>query len=1009
MLLVMGLFITLAFGLLTDSLGAALPRAQGQEMIISSTEELPAEAQAYTGPSMPASQADTPRLDTRLAEVAVAARISVREALKLAETFSLRQQDGRIQVQLVTAPHRSRQAQEKFRSLGGEISGVGRQGSLIQGWLPVQSLETAAAQEEFDLLKTPQRAILLETDLGAYTTEGLSLINAPAWHAAGYKGYGVKIALIDGGFEGYSALLGSDLPSSVSVKNFVDGENDGQVNGTTSHGTACAEIIYDIAPQAQLYLVKIETDLDFEEAVEWVKANGVDVISTSIGWLNATPGDGTGYLAEIVESAYHYGIFWATAAGNHRQNHWGGAANIGQGGYHYYNSQQNVNYFGPGDGYAYFIQPGYTFCVFMRWDDWTLVNQDYELYLLRWSGSEWKIKASSQDDQTGQPGQAPAEAACLTTTGDPTAYGYLIKRTKSNRAVNLEVFISQNFPRMDEIVNQRSLVNLADAPRAFTAAALDFHSPYPQEVFSSEGPTNGPGGTADGGFLKPDIAAFDRVSTVSGGQEGFWGTSAAAPHVAGAAALVRFAYPSMEVSQVQYFLSDRALDMGIGGKDNVYGEGRLYLGTPPTNQPPQLDELPGQVLPVNRTKQKAIDLWAYARDAETPLAELAFSIVNAPDPKAGVSIGANRYIHLNPQPGWKGQVLVTVEVKDRIGAVDTSSFQLSVTDFKTWTGSSSQDWHTAANWSPSGVPLAADNVLIPQAALEPVISTADGLANHLFLDPGAVLDLTSRKLFIEGSLVNMGSLKQTLTVSPGITTAFLRITNQAGSSARYFGLDLTPASSINGDQEAVNAAVTVTVSGSQASCQGRLAAIQRCYQVQPSASLQADVRFYFTEAERNDHLLNSSMKVMRYGADWLKEDGPFLYGGSGDAWYIQASGLDQFGEFALYSFSFIPFLAQNPLSPPEAPVLEPLDSPNLSGDYTLYWNQVAHAASYTLEEDSSSQFTNPVAVYSGPNLSWQAIGKPDGTYCYRVRSANSLFPSPWSAPQCVTVQIKTLP
>ena len=99
-----------------------------------------------------------------------------------------------------------------------------------------------------------------------------------------------EVAIIDGGFQGYPGLLGSELPATVTAKNFVDGQSDAQVNGTTVHGTACAEIVHDIAPNAALYLVKVGTDIDLQEAVDWAKTQGVNIISTSLGWYNLTPG-----------------------------------------------------------------------------------------------------------------------------------------------------------------------------------------------------------------------------------------------------------------------------------------------------------------------------------------------------------------------------------------------------------------------------------------------------------------------------------------------------------------------------------------------------------------------------------------------------------------------------------------------------------------------------------------------------------------------------------------------
>ena len=45
---------------------------------------------------------------------------------------------------------------------------------------------------------------------------------------------------------------------------------------------------------------------------------GHDVISASIGFYNAEPGDGTGPVADAVTTAYNtYGTLYVQAAGNH--------------------------------------------------------------------------------------------------------------------------------------------------------------------------------------------------------------------------------------------------------------------------------------------------------------------------------------------------------------------------------------------------------------------------------------------------------------------------------------------------------------------------------------------------------------------------------------------------------------------------------------------------------------------------------------------------------------------
>ncbi|MDF1514309.1 MAG: S8 family serine peptidase [Brevefilum sp.] len=523
-----------------------------------------------------------PKLDTVLSQLAAAGDSASRELI--IESQSLKISDGRVQVQISTSPDDLSGAIEAIELSGALATKTSNDGTLIQAWLPVEVLQKIAEIDQIHYIRRPDQMLPVEElNAGSLTTEGLTAINGSAWHTAGFQGAGVKVGIMDVGFQGYTSLLGEDLPASVIAKNFVDGETDPQVDGTTKHGTACAEINYDIAPGASLYIAKVGTLLDMEEAVTWLRdVHHVDIISTSLVLYNVSPGDGTGFLEDLVSDARDAGITWITAAGNDREVHWGSAYyDSNADGTHDFSGAMNVDYFGPGDGTGYSIPTGYPITIHLRWDDWTAVDQDYDLYLLRWTGSSWTAVAASQNDQNGGAGQRPTESIVFVTTAEASAYGFAIARYNSTRNVHLEVS-TPNMLHLQYYVYDRSLANLADAGSAITVAALDVNSPYPQEPYSSQGPTNGFGGTESGGFIKPDIAGFANVSTVSyGTTDKFNGTSCATPHVAGAAALALNAYPTYTPDQLQSFLEGRAVDMGTGGMDNIYGYGRLHLGDPP--------------------------------------------------------------------------------------------------------------------------------------------------------------------------------------------------------------------------------------------------------------------------------------------------------------------------------------------------------------------------------------------------------------------------------------------
>jgi subtilisin family serine protease len=567
------------------------PKVVSERLEAAGISVAPLPAAAWTFPSGETAGGKTPareyaRLDSSLAEVARAAETSRSAALELARKRVLSHSEGRILVQIRVRAPDAPAVTQAVASAGGAITGAGEGGALLQGWLPPEALASIAALDGVLLVQHPDTVTLMNQPMaGGATTEGLAVINGPAWHANGYTGSGVKVGIVDGGFQGYTTLLGSDLPANVSARTFVDGENAADVDGTTRHGTACAEIVHDIAPGAGLYLAKIQTNIDFEEAVNWLIEQDVDIISASIGFYNAGPGDGTGPIAAVVARARDAGILWVNAAGNERLTHWGGSFNDPDANdAHNFNGTQEINFFGPGNGDAYLIPSGRAIGVFVRWDDWSAVDQDYDVLLLRWNGSGWNSVASGARVQNGSPGQQPTEAAFAVTSGAPAPYGFVILRDRATRAVNFEIF-AVNVPQLDKSVAERSLASPADSPAALTVAAVGINSPYPQEPYSSEGSTNGPGGTAFGGALKPDIAGYANVSTASYRPGLFNGTLSATPHVAGAAALVRGALPGATLDQLRAFLTERAIDLGPVGKDTRFGAGRLHLGQPATKSP----------------------------------------------------------------------------------------------------------------------------------------------------------------------------------------------------------------------------------------------------------------------------------------------------------------------------------------------------------------------------------------------------------------------------------------
>jgi len=87
-------------------------------------------------------------------------------------------------------------------------------------------------------------------------------------------------------------------------------------------------------------------------------------------------------------------------------------------------------------------------------------------------------------------------------------------------------------------------------------------------------------GGASPGLLKPDLAAYTFVTTLSGSAgttPSFGGTSAATPHVGGCLAVLLDANPALLPRQISQALQETAWDLGPAGKDIRYGAGRVDL------------------------------------------------------------------------------------------------------------------------------------------------------------------------------------------------------------------------------------------------------------------------------------------------------------------------------------------------------------------------------------------------------------------------------------------------
>lgn len=154
----------------------------------------------------------------------------------------------------------------------------------------------------------------------------------------------------------------------------------------------------------------------------------------------------------------------------------------------------------------------------------------------------------------------------------------------------------------------------ADYPESFAVGAVDaadalapFSARGPVVWSHADDPAIPPGTT----LAKPDVAApgVGVSSTVPGGGHAeYSGTSMAAPHVAGVAALLRQARPELGPAELMDLMRRSAADRGPAGHDDGFGAGlidaRAALAAAGLTRPPS-SARPGPAAPVEQTRPGA--------------------------------------------------------------------------------------------------------------------------------------------------------------------------------------------------------------------------------------------------------------------------------------------------------------------------------------------------------------------------------------------------------------------
>ena len=484
-----------------------------------------------------------------------------------AKALGIRYGDGLASVHLIATSERdAARLADDVRSQGGEVVATFENNVFAQ--VPVDGIEPLGDSDalyfaDAEASYQPLRAV----GYGRKVSEGVAMVKADRLQKAGVAGAGVKVGILDFGFQRYQALVDAgELPRAKASRAFNEA---GRVEANTVHGTGCAEIIADMAPKAGLYLAAVDgAEGQIIAAGQWLASQGVDIINFS-GGGHFGPHNGTAVLDRFVDyMVREHDVLWVNAAGNEGASHWTGFAR-----------DRNR------DGLVDSVEPRYPDMIallgeWMRitvvWDDWgsdpqrPSSTQDIDAYLLVQRPGGMVPVLASRQIQNGR--GFPAEMIGIEGVPEGQVLFLALHMKRVTRPVRTHVFVDGPRIRMAPMVDSHSVGIPATARSALAVAAVDARNGR-LEPYSSRGPT-------DDNRSKPDVSAPDNTASLAYARDSgrFIGTSAAAPHVAGFAALLKELDEDAGAARLRQAVEAHVTPMGGSASNTRYGRGLINGG-----------------------------------------------------------------------------------------------------------------------------------------------------------------------------------------------------------------------------------------------------------------------------------------------------------------------------------------------------------------------------------------------------------------------------------------------
>ena len=459
-----------------------------------------------------------------------------------------------------------------FLNQHGKVVNAFPQYHTVRARIGLEDLPGLAARNDVSFVRLAVRADYHRVDSQGDVTHQANL----ARQAFAVDGTGVKVGVIS---DSIDFLAKSQIAGLVTVLPKQDGMPQ------AGEGTAMLEIVNDLAPGAKLYFATAAGGpANLANNILQLRSAGCDVIVDDVQYLNESPFQ-DGLVAQAVDAVITDGALYFASAGN-RFNKDSGASGTWEGDFSDGGAvgSERLHSFGGGFDYNPFIA-GVAISLDLFWSDpLGQSSNDYDLFVIDASGSN--VVASSTERQTGT--QDPYEHIDRLLPGEAIV---VVKAVGQQRFLHLDVHGG-----LLAFSTAGGVRGHCCSPGAFAVGAVNARRAYPNpfsaanvvEAFSCDGPRRvfydldgtpiTPGNlSSSGGTLrqKPDIAAADGVISdfPAGDFNPFFGTSAAAPHAAAIAALVKSFNPNLTPPQIRTILTNTAIDIMAPGVDRDSGAG----------------------------------------------------------------------------------------------------------------------------------------------------------------------------------------------------------------------------------------------------------------------------------------------------------------------------------------------------------------------------------------------------------------------------------------------------